>query len=237
MKVFEIVLLCITAICTIILTYKWSELNSSKKILSIIAIITSVVVAFNSYKQTKKDEVVERINAKFGDIKDLHGSITIPKMAMGLKSTAIILLGGSGIFGLDLYSGPLMQLYIKDGKLFVSTIIRNLDGKIIAVIEDNTWTIFDDDFEYNDDNKTAFELVTKGERSVFFQIELKDGVAHISGYLLNDKGLGFIFYNLQDYSGAMYLIKEPETKHHMPSYINIPRIFKYPREKYYGDRQ
>lgn len=184
-----------------------------------------------------KEALIERINANFGDIEDLHGA-TVPQMRIGNSdSGAIFILGGTGVLNFAPY-GPLIKLYVKDQKLYVNTIIRNLDGKVIAAIEDNTWTLFENDFEYNDDNKTAFELVSKGDRKVFFQVELKNGLAYISGYLLNEDGIGFIFYNRQGQSGSFIFTigDKDENKSKIPKDIFIPRIFKYPRSKYYGEK-
>lgn len=168
MKSIEIIFICIAAILTAITSSKWKLINTLSKITLIFIIVASVLTAINSYRQTAKDAIIERVNAKFGDIKDLHGA-TIPKMKIGSGDNAatIILAGRTGTFDFKPF-GPLIKLYIKNNKLFVNTIIRDLDGKVIAVIEDNTWTLYENDFEYNDDNSTTFELVNKGERNVFF---------------------------------------------------------------------
>lgn len=237
MKNIEIISICIAAILTAITSSKWKAINTLSKITLISIIVASVLTAINSYRQTAKDAIIERVNAKFGNIEDLYGS-TIPKMKIGSgDNAATFILGGTGTFDFKPF-GPLIKLYIKDNKLFVNTIIRNLDGKVIAVIEDNTWTLYENDFEYNDDNSTTFELVNKGERKVFFQIQLINGIASISGYLLNDKGLGFIFYDApKDLKGSlMHIIRSEEDKAQIPNDIVIPRIFKYPRDKYYGIR-
>lgn len=130
--------------------------------------------------------------------------------------------------------GTLLKLNIENEKLILNVLIRNLNGKVIAVIEDNTWTIFDSEFEYNN-NETTFELVTNGERKVFFQIDYRNAKAYVSGYLINDKAIGMIIYNdTNNINSSSIFIVPPKNKSDIPTDLNIPRIFKYPREKYYG---
>jgi hypothetical protein len=185
----------------------------------------------------KKEALIERINAKFGDLKDIDGA-KAPKIGVGNIDDAKIIynsISNTCIFRLE--TEPLVKLYVINNKLVVNIIVRSLDGKEIAVIEDNTWTIYNNDFEYNND-ETAFELVTKGERCVYFQIVFRNGVAHISGCLLDKKGRGAAFFNM-DNTSNLFAIK-PDSKNVIDMNkilnLNIPRIFKYPREKHIGER-
>jgi hypothetical protein len=237
MKAIEIILTCVAAILAGLVTYKWKSLDTLGKITLITIIIAAILIAINSYRQSKKDSLIEKINAKFGDIKDIDGAI-FPKMAVGNKNAGAFYYSSNNVGVFDIEPvGPLIKIYVLNNRLFVNVIVRDLYGKAIAVIEDNTWTIFDNDFEYNNDN-TAFELVSKGERIVYFQIELSNGIAYISGYLLNNKGFGFAFFNLPGgVNKSLALVVKPDLNStRIPQNLNIPRIFKYPRGKYYRVR-
>ena len=232
MKIIEIIFTCLAATLGGILTYKWKEIGLLGKVTLIVVIIAALLIAINEYRKNSEEKRVEKINSKYGEIVDEDGA-TIPVIMIGntgSDSGAELILGGTGTFNFDPY-GPLLKVYVKKNKLYVNTIIRD-DKKVIAVIEDNIWTLYDNSYEYNNDN-TAFELVTKGERKVFFQIELKNGTARVSGFLINDKGWGLMFHAF-DKGGLMEQIRSHED--YLESYGNlglIKRLFKYPREKFY----
>src|ERR1035438_3720986 len=69
-----------------------------------------------------KQKLLEEINKTFGDIKDLYGA-TIPVFDMGGGSKLIPKFASGVMFADEL--GPLLKLYVKNGKLFVNTIIRD----------------------------------------------------------------------------------------------------------------
>jgi hypothetical protein len=113
-------------------------------------------------------------------------------------------------------------------------------------MDGNEWTMYSDDYEYNNDD-TGFEIVTKGDRKAYFQIYLKDGIAHVLGVVTDKYGVGIKF---------VQSVKDPEPHHDefesllfvgiLPSAdpnklkkayeaVATP-IFKYPRQKYIGVR-
>jgi hypothetical protein len=146
-------------------------------------------------------------------------------------------------------TGPLFRVYVRNAKLFVDAVIRDINGKAIAVIDGNEWTMYNEEYEYNND-ETGFEIVTKGDRKVFFQIYLEGGIAHVLGMILNESGIGVKF--LQDSSALKrnYPIRDEETllfrlisgtaNDSLRKELYKPldgAIFKYPRAKYFGVRK
>lgn len=223
----------------------WKGVNWAGKIGLILAVLIPLSAARWNYKQVQKEDLIAKINAKFGDIKDLEGAI-IPRLCIGASSVAI---------PIDLYgrfirtgTGPLFRLYVKNSKLFIDIIIRNEALKPIAVIDGNEWTVYSDDYEYNNDD-TGFEIVTKGDRKVYFQVYLKDGVAHVSGIVTNSEGYGLKFQFLNTFNtevkhgqawvGEMVIIKPTsDTAKQKSAYSPLDcTIFKYPRGKYLGIRK
>jgi len=237
MKILEIILPAIIVILGIILTYKWKKLSTFQKIiLSIFILLTialTIVQIKNSQYAKAKEEYIEKINSKFGELYFDGETETI--IVVGNKDERFIINSPDGTPFVNKKHDPVIRMNIKDGKLLVYILIRDLNGEVIAVIDGDTWTVFDDDYEYNDDNGKAFELVTKGERKVFFQIEYKNELVHVSGYMLNPDGSGVvIYYNEKGHLIAN--IADNASKINKIKNINISRLFKYPRSKHYGER-
>jgi hypothetical protein len=142
----------------------------------------------DDHEKEERARLLKRVNESFGDLSDQAIS-EVPKLRLGNSRT--VFLAPRGVFALKPFRSIPLKLYINyNGKLVVSTIIRGLDGKPIAVIEDNEWTLYDrENYEYNNDEK-AFEVVSKGDRKVMFQIEYKDGIASLFGLFVNEVGAG-----------------------------------------------
>ncbi|WP_421807419.1 hypothetical protein [Flagellimonas sp.] len=234
MKKLELIMVFVVGVLTLITTYKWKEINLLGKLTLILAIFLAAIVLINAYKAVKKEALIEKVEAKFGDINTKGAKQTIMMLGNRDDGTRVNLLDGVFIMrGLD--NKPFIKLEVVNDKLMVNVVIRDLSGKVIAVIEDSTWTVFDDDYEYND-VENAFELVTKGERNVFFQTFYFNKTIYFSGYLINDKGAGAVIYNIKrtPSSSILEMADGKNKKLPKPSEVAIPRMFKYPREKYYG---
>jgi hypothetical protein len=189
MKLLEIILLATGGIGTLLMTLKWKSINWTKRIIAIVVIASVIVTAVNKIKANNKQELLDKINAKLGDITSDKGA-TIPKLQIG-ESGVIFVLGESGVFDYPPV-GKIFRVYEKNNKLFFSGVIRDRNGHTIAAILENSWKMYSGDYEYNN-NDNAFEIVTNDEKKVYFQIELVNGIAKMSGMLLNDKGVGVYF--------------------------------------------
>jgi hypothetical protein len=249
MKYLEPILLCAVAILSLIISINnWNKLTNTHRMivafiiaaLLIIAIVQITNIATNNIKEKEEEDkqaLIERVSAKFGEIDMRNPQGRHIMMGQRDNGQVLQLSGGFIEFGPE---GAVIKLDIENKKLLVNIIIRNFQGEAIAVIEDSTWTVFDDNYEYNDDD-TGFELVTKGERDVFFQVFYRNDMIYLSGFLLNGKGIGTIIYNRDNNvnSTIMYLSSTIGEKGSMPkpSEIHIANLFKYPRGKYYGVRQ
>jgi hypothetical protein len=217
---------------------KWRDLSWVGRLAMILAIVASGLGAIYKYKQVKKTELIEKINSRFGDFEDLDGA-TIPEFCMGTTDNSWP-LGPSGVW-MTTQTGPLFRLYVKGGKLFIDIVIWGKDKKPIAAIDGNEWYVYNDDYEYNND-ETGFEMVTKGDRRVYFQVYLKGGKAHMLGIITNKKGLGVKFTNAKgqekDFFGKMVMIAPTNSDSIADQlYSGVDgRIFRYPRSRYLGKR-
>ncbi|MEJ7736622.1 MAG: hypothetical protein WKF97_04275 [Chitinophagaceae bacterium] len=198
LKTWEIIFFFAAAVLTAFVTYKWKELLILGKVTLIIIIVSSSISALTNYIQHRKDRLLEKVNAEFGDLNDPSDAIYPPSFRIGDSGAEFRLIGG--VLNFQPF-GPLVKLYIKDDHLCVFVIIRDKSGKPIAVIDENIWTLYNSEYEFNYDN-TAFELVTPGERKVYFQIQFKNGRAQISGVLLNEKGMGINMYQMPGIDGG-----------------------------------
>ena len=240
MGVFEIILAAIIVFLGLIMSYKWKVLNNFKKIVLSLIVITAIILTIvqikNNIDEAKKEYLIQRINSKFGEL--IFNSEPKPKIMIGNgENSSSIEISINNIL-IDRKSGkPLLKVDFKGGRLLVYVLIRDLYGNVIAVIDGDTWTVFDDDYEYNDEKGKAFELVTKGERKVYFQIEYKNGNVYLSGHLFNPDGFGMVFYATEPPNGfsGLFMYRSRSQLNDLKK-IHIRRIFKYPRGKHYGER-
>ena len=139
-------------------------------------------------EKESQELLIKRVNESFGSLTDPALPVEA-RLRLGHSET--IFLAPRGSFALKPFATiPLKFYFDYRDKLVVSTIIRDPNGKPVAVIEDNEWTFYDKEkYEYNND-ETAFEIVSKGDRKVLFQIEYKRGVASVFGLFVNDQGAG-----------------------------------------------
>jgi len=232
-KPFEIILLVIVTISSTIIAFNWKKVNWFIRSFIALSILLAISIGWNALQEYNKQLLIEKINASFGEIVDTDKA-RVPAIAIGY-SKAILILEKNGSFGTSTNKN-ILKLYVEDDKLFLKIILRDKDGEVVACVNGNTWTIFDENYEYNNDDN-AFEIVTRGEREVFFHIELLKGIAHVEGYLFDDKGNALCLYSAElngKEEGLMNVI--PKGKN-IPPLKTIDRIFKYPREKYYSIRE
>ncbi len=236
MDILTVILVILIPVLTIFAKGNWKKTNWAGKTLLIAGIILASLGAFTNYKKVQKEKLLERINSKFGTFEDLSGA-TIPELCIGRSDNSWPVTNPTGTFAYN-NGQPMFRIYVRNNKLFIDIILRDKDGHPIAAIDGNEWTLYSNDYEYNND-ETSFELVTKGDRKVYFNVELKDGKAHILGVVLNNKGYGVQFSDYNEDGVANFfglsIIIMPGAKDEVYK-VNGGRIFKYPREKYLGVR-
>jgi hypothetical protein len=233
MNFLEILLVAFLGIYASLTAKKWSKINTTKRLIVVLSIICICVVAYNAVQKIMQDRLIENIYKTIGEIK-YNKNVRFPALSIG---------GAEG--GLFNPNGPLefktqdgktfFCVYTIENKLFVNAIIRDLSGKIIAVIYNNEWKIYDkNNFEYNND-ETGFEVVSNGERVVYFQVELKAGKANVSGLFLDETARGWcLFWDRRQRWGAISSVINGRMVENCMEF-NLP-IFKYPRERYLGIR-
>jgi hypothetical protein len=236
MKYFEIILACALAIYTVLEGKKWKTIGGKKRFVILVGIIFSITVAYNAFVEIQKSNLLEKVNARIGDIQDIQNDETVffPKLQIGNNGTAFIL--GKNVLQFNPVKNPLL-LYVKNNRLIFTAIIYDEKGNAIAVIDNNIWKLYDNKFEYNNDDN-SLELVRYGDRKVFFQIDLRKGIAHFSGYIFDKDRNGFYFAEDTTirHGAIMSLIGPGYTSQSAQEYAPIIPLFKYPRERFLGVR-
>jgi hypothetical protein len=228
-KYIEIILVLFVGIYSGTEISKWKEISPTRKFFAILAILCGFVIAWNAICDIRKQKVLEKINSSFGELIDSKKA-TVPIFDIG--NNTLISWKRNGV-----YSFPgcenVFKAFVKDDRLYLNMIIRNEKGEVIAAIYENIWTMFDKDYEYNDDEK-AFEIVTKGERKLFLHVELKNTKILLAGFVFNENGIGWYFSPDVEYIHVIRVNTDNYSLHQ--GKCKIKNIFKYPREKYYGVR-
>ena len=221
------------AISLFIYGKKWKEMSTTNKVVDVLVIVFMVSGGYYTFKKYSNEMLLRRIEAKIGTISD-NGEAKEVTVKIGDGDSAAAFIIGDGVFSFA--SKPIYKFEIEDGKLYAYGVVRDFHAKPVAAIERNEWTLFSDEFEYQN-NDHALELVTKGERKVFFQLYLKDGIAIFQGVAIDVNGKGK-YWDGGISSGALVIPLWDEKK--MFSFdlneSTAKRIFKYPRETHLGER-
>jgi hypothetical protein len=183
---------------------------------------------------TLATEVNESLALKIGDIND-RSPANIGSYMIGSNGPQFTNFDEYGRFGFEPFVN-LFRVYVKNHKLSAFVAIKDKNGKPIATIDGNSWTIFNnEEYEFNSDD-SAFEVVTKGDREVFFQIEFRGGIAHLSGYIYEAKNKGICFvYDEGSKMGEMIIILPKATDAFRDSLTpnkTADKLFKYPQSRY-----
>lgn len=241
----ELIIAPILLAYSIILTVKWKKTKPAKKIFIIATIGVSFLIAYNGIVGYKKNELIKNIEASYGEIVKGNNT-TIPSIRLGNPVFFTTINYPKNQYGIFLGMGrgrELIKVHVDKGKLFVNVIIRDYNKEIIAVISENTWKLFDSNYEYNND-KNAFELVTKGDRKVFMHIEFKDGFVYVEGFFITQIFGIYILPNYETDDLWLHIVDGDNDGDNLNKDIYfsdlnsgvLNPIFKYPREKYFGVR-
>jgi hypothetical protein len=149
---------------------------------------------------------------------------TVKYLSVG--STRFIIDSPDGVFLKD-GDSPIFSMRLKDGKLLVTTTIRDSKGDIIAELQDNEWqvnkaNIFDRN--YTDD---ALEVRDQSGKVTLQVVHFGDTI-HLAGIFRCRSGWSNIFCPVPE--GAVIDIKPPDVE---PEH-SIKPIFEYPSERHFG---
>ena len=220
-----------TTIYTLIDTVKeWNSAKRWKRIIVIVLCVAAVYVGYITYKSVQEDKTVANLTKLLFEVKDT--SILNDFQVQIGTGGPVFDMAKTTIFGIPRTPlARMFRIYTLEGRLALQMVVRDGMGKPIAAIDGTDWDVYNtEDYEYNSDDN-AFEIVTKGDRRVFFQIDYRNKIAHIAGAFFIKSRLGAYFYQNMN-NGSIIFYPENYTFNIDEIGDVIPRIFKYPRRIY-----
>lgn len=203
---------------------KKTKLEYFSFIIVLILLITGGTLQY--VDNLKKEKYSKDAGILTGKLK--NESIINPVIKWGSSS---ITFSGNQSKNIPILGMPL-DIWVEDGILKISTIIRNKDGKVIAKLEENEWklnrnSLFDRNFD-----DIALEVINDNDE-VVLQIKFDNDAIQISTIFYNDEGGGKFIEQLPNESGIIFgSFLNNETK-----ILNVDRLFEYPSDLYPGKRK
>jgi hypothetical protein len=205
---------------------KWGALSTWRKALTLIGVFAVLLTGYYTIKDFRKEAREGQINATFGEIK-AKKTVKTDDVLLRIRGS------GANLAGTPTFNFPdsqeTVQVLKYEGRLYLKANVRDGDGELIATVNGTYWKMYNDQYDYNYDD-TAFEVVTPDKR-VVFQVDLMGNYVDFAGLIISEDRRG-VYLWARDGRARMQKITR--------SYV-IPRnlvtpIFKYPREKFLGQR-
>lgn len=196
----------------------WRHVKNQWGTYAIILSLALPIVSFAYYKLDKK-------------ITSLSGVISSPYLAevkyLSVGSTRFIIDSPDGVFLRD-GEQAILTMNLKDGKLLVSTTIRDPKGKIIAELVNNEWQINKQNIFDRNYTDNALEVRDQSGKVTLQVVHFGDTI-HFAGIFRCSNGWTNVFCPLAE-GGAVIDIKPPgvEPEH------SIQPIFEYSSERHFG---
>jgi len=231
----QYVVTAILAVYGTIVATKWKEISKIKKSFSVLTIIGALLLGYNTISEHLKKKLLERIAAEFVVIEnDKQGSGT--KFSVLGSGTTIITKNGVFVYE---GSESLFKVDVVNGEMLLTAVIWDPSVKpdeaprpLLAIFK-NECTRYSKDFEFNNDDN-GYEIVTKGDRHPYFQVDLKGGITYLSGVLHTKTGLTLTFCPAK--IGGITIDIILPTNPRPIQLCEIDALFLYPREAHLGER-
>lgn len=208
-------------------------------VLALLGIVYSTAVAIFQYWQAEKADSASRTYGRLASITRIYndGSQDLVDVEFGVSGTRVAcpISGPDASFTLQFpkrFSTLALRLAAKDGRVVVSTKIRDSKGAVVAEVNENEWKLNVGHFYQRNYTDNAFEVVDVRGHVVLQLVLLPDRIRFqgrtfvAEGYEVmifgppDRRGKGAVFTDLPS---EMTGIKEP-----------IPRMFLYPSELHLG---
>lgn len=234
LKYIFIALSAIVTVNTVLTAKKWKAISKFQKFIIVLGILTIIIGSYVAIKENIDSGQIKNVESKVGKIETDTKCLDSLYVSFNVGNDSF-LTSSNGQFQIpsDPSLGSFFTSWIKNNELFLNIVIRNEKGEIIATIEGQTWKIYKDDYDYNNDEK-GFEIVTP-DKKVVFQIFLKDTIAYIRGLIMTEKKIGFYIHEVPSGGSLWQPVNPSKWDYEIPSDL-VNRIFLYPREFHYGER-
>jgi hypothetical protein len=156
-----------------------------------------------------------------------------PKLEIGDSGAILMYAGPQGAPLLRIFEDTSLEIWLEDGKLKVSTQIRDKVGRLVAELRANEWTVKPErvwDRNYSDD---ALEVVDE-TGDVVLQVRLVEDRVQFAGkfYSRDGRGVGIGRMTTPLGTGGVFEITGPE---HPVLQLHIEPLFNYPSRMHLGE--
>lgn len=208
--------------------YLRGKIRHNWLVLIIIILLASAVS--NIFLEKQKEEM-EKYSKSSGLISGQlkNKSIIYPVLKLGGASLMFTGQSGEPIFTIG--KDPI-KIWIEDGQLKLSTIIRGEDGKIVAALDANEWKVNPNlIYDRNFDERAVEVIDEKGD--VILQVQFDGEGAQFAGIFYLEDGWKVALGPANDKSGGIIEKRPPNEK----LTISFERLFKYPSDSHRGERR
>lgn len=208
-------------------------------VLGIVGVIGTIVtiLGYNAYIRDKKTIPTS-------------GTIDSPKPAtkriLAVGSARLIVDSSDGVL-LKEDNDPLISVHKYNDKLFVSAVIRNADGEIVARLDENEWQLNRENYYDRNFNRKAIEIIDHSGDVVLQVVDFGD-IIHFAGVFHRKDGSPFALIPAGEFGALMvvgkkkpyvflssaYTYRHPDIAHPHYDDPKIVPIFDYPSEKHLG---
>ena len=150
-----------------------------------LVVIAIALVAIQSVEYNQQRKQIEFLSGTAELKPKKIADISYPQLMLGTAKLEYTGTPGQAIFqvGLD----P-VTVWGEDGRLKLSTVIRNEKGDVVARLDANVLRVVEGQMYDHNYDKTALEVID-GENRVILQVEFEDGIAQFRG-IFHDKDGG-----------------------------------------------
>lgn len=189
------------------------------KTIILMAVLLFALQIYSHHLQEKEEKYSQYSGRLIGKVKE---NIIYPSLKIG---TAKFVFKGKEGEPMFILGDDYIKIWLENGELKISTVIRNEEGKIVAKLEGNEWQvnpnlIYDRNFD-----ERAVEIIDDKGRVVFQAIFDGESVEICGIFHLNDGRKVAIGKNVIE-------IRPPGE----PIQLKCPQLFKYPSRLHPGER-
>ena len=207
-------------------------------IISLLVISTCV-----SFYVQQKNDFENRYLGNSGIIESKSDTNTVLYWNVGLKPIAIpggfLDVTNYQILLPEQFKDILLQAWVEDGKLFVNSEVRDVDGHRIALMQRNEWSV-NPNFRYDRNfDQNGVEIFDNNGRIVL-QVDLLKNIVSTYGLFYNKGGATCSILSPFKWPGhnsiGAYVVIQSDAVDEYLKLAPIEPIFKYPSDQHKGER-
>ena len=148
----------------------WKVIRDNKKISIIVTVFSLITGSIGIYEFCTKPKFEGKLKTFYGDTKIIFGNSTIE----GVPNILVV------------NDNPIFTATVKNDKLYISIIIFDRDGKIVAYIEENKWKINKNNYFKMDISASEVKVINQYGEVALHCIALRDGAVKVNGVFYVD---------------------------------------------------